>query len=321
MSDYPELKNLEPGNIKNTVKTLKSLKYTVDDIINEPQILKMSANTVLNRYTILMECGFHNITIHALVKYVTAVNKSVHKLKSLNHIPKDVNVLEKLLSIFHKNIQLKFSDKELEEFYNENVSLKLIRQRLLNEYFKQFLNANDKDLEKIWNIYGRVKHRNFQTVQQIVEILSKDLGFTKDRIIRNAYLLHADPDEVMKILRDVPKINKQSIKDIVYKRPKLLMSTSKALKTSLKHIKDFGISQDAVGRCMEVLTLSPETIRKRLEALQSVAEFKVLSSNPRLLRLVHHQTKAIRRLEYLNQLQIRCTSLHILSCSSQSFAK
>jgi len=70
-----------------------------------------------------------------------------------------------------------------------------------------------------------------------------------------------------------------------------------------------------------VLTLGPETVLERLRDLQEIEEFQVLGTNPRVLRLVHYQNKARLRLDYLNQLRVRCASLHILSCGSEAFAK
>lgn len=303
-----------------SIKVLKALKFTSNDIVNHTTLLQLGASTLWNRYYVLRECGFQNITIGILARYITAVSKSVSRLKSLGHIPLHVNVLESLVSQF-STVKLKFNKADIKELYNEDVPLKLLRQRVLNEYLRKRLNASEADLDKVWNVYGRVRHKNLRCVEDNIQVLIEKVGFTPERIMRNAYLLHANPEEILKIIKEIPYINKRDIREIVQIRPKLLMCSSKSLRTSLKYIKSYGIGQDAIGRCVEVLTLSPETIRQRLEALHSIAEFKVLSSNPRFLRLVHHQNKAMRRLEYLNQMKIRCTSLHILSCGSQCFAK
>uniref|UniRef100_A0A1B0A634 Uncharacterized protein n=1 Tax=Glossina pallidipes TaxID=7398 RepID=A0A1B0A634_GLOPL len=99
------------------------------------------------------------------------------------------------------------------------------------------------------------------------------------------------------------------------------MSPCNALTTTLKYIKGYGMKEDVVLRCLEVLTLGPDTVLERLKDLNEVEEFQVLNCNPRVSRLVHYQNKARLCLEYLNQLKVRCVSLHLLSCSSDTFAR
>lgn len=70
-----------------------------------------------------------------------------------------------------------------------------------------------------------------------------------------------------------------------------------------------------------MLTLGPDTVLERLRDFQEIEEFQVLGTNPIILRLVHYQNKERLRLDHLNQLRVRCASLHILSCGSEAFAK
>lgn len=111
------------------------------------------------------------------------------------------------------------------------------------------------------------------------------------------------------------------IREILLRRPKILMSNCSSIQKILQHFKDFEIPDSAIIRCLEVLTLGPDTVHKRLTDLHKVSEFKVLCTHPRILRLVHYQTKAQTRLDYLNQLKVKCFSLHVLSSSSDTFEK
>ena len=99
------------------------------------------------------------------------------------------------------------------------------------------------------------------------------------------------------------------------------MSNYESIQKILQYIKAFDIPEIAIGRCLEVLTLGPDTVLKRLTDLRKVNEFNVLCTHPRILRLVHYQTKAQTRLDYLNQLKVKCVSLHVLSSSSDTFEK
>ncbi|KAH8294964.1 hypothetical protein KR018_004839 [Drosophila ironensis] len=317
LEKHPELKSLKRKDLLNSYDTLKSLKYNAEDIIAKPMIIYYGATTLSNRHSVLMECGFQNITIHTLAKYVTVVNKPIDLLKAHCFIPYDVKVADRLASCF-SDVRVPLDVSQLRD---EGLTLKSLRQSLLNAYLRQRLQMNDADLQKLWRVYSRVRHKSFRSLQDTVELLTTELKFPVERLKKNSFLLHADADNVRRILREIPTIDSQDIRDIGFRRPKILMSTCDGLKQTLNHVNAFGISEDAVLRCLEILTLGPDTVLERLRDLQQIEEFQVLGTNPRVLRLVHYQNKARLRLDYLNQLKVRCASLHILSCGSEAFAK
>lgn len=317
LEKHPELKTVKRKDLLNSYDTLKSLAYSVDDIISKPMIIYYGATTLANRHSVLEECGFQNVTIPTLSKYVTVVNKSIEVLKAHIYIPYDVKVAERLASYFI-DINLPVDIRELD---NESLTLKSLRQSLLNAYLRERLQMDDSDLQKMWRVYSRIRHKSFRAVQDTVALLTSDFKFTAERLRKNSFLLYSDADNVRRILKEIPTIDSQDIRDIGFRRPKILMSTCDSLKQTLQHVHAFGISEGAVLRCLEVLTLGPDTVLERLRDLQEIEEFQVLGTNPRVLRLVHYQNKARLRLDYLSQLKVRCASLHILSCGSEAFAK
>ncbi|KAH8336582.1 hypothetical protein KR074_010675 [Drosophila pseudoananassae] len=317
LEKHPELKSLKRKDLLNSYDTLKSLKYNAEDIITKPMIIYYGASTLSNRHSVLVECGFQNVTIQTLAKYVTVVNKPIDILKAHGFIPYNVKVA-KLLADSFTDISLPVNEQDLN---NESLTLKSLRQSLLNIYLRKRLQMDDADLHKLWRVYSRVRHKSFCSLQDTVKLLTTDLKFSVERLKKNSFLLHADADNVRRILREIPTIDSQDIREIGFRRPKILMSTCDSLKQTLQHVHAFGISEDAVLRCLEILTLGPDTVLERLRDLQQIEEFQVLGTNPRVLRLVHYQNKARLRLDYLNQLKVRCASLHILSCGSEAFAK
>ncbi|BFF89269.1 transcription termination factor 5 mitochondrial [Drosophila madeirensis] len=317
LEKHPELKTVKRKDLLNSYDILKALQYSVDDIIAKPMIIYYGATTLSNRHSVLLECGFHDVTIQTLAKYVTVVNRPIDFLKAHGFIPFDMKVHERLASLF-TDISLPLATQELE---NESISLRTLRQSLMNAYLRERLQMDDGDLQKLWRVYSRVRHKSFRSVQDTVELLTKELKFSAERLRKNSFLLHADADNVRRIMQEIPTIDSQDIRDIGYRRPKILMSTCDSLKQTLRNVRSFGINEGAVLRCLEVLTLGPDTVLERLRDLQEIEEFQVLGTNPRVLRLVHYQNKARLRLDYLTQLKVRCASLHILSCGSEAFAK
>ncbi|EDV92937.1 transcription termination factor 5, mitochondrial [Drosophila grimshawi] len=314
LEKHPELKTIKRKDLLNSYDTLKSLKYSVDDIVKKPMIIYYGATTLSNRHSVLVECGFENVTIQTLFKYVTVINKPIGVLKAHRFIPYDMNVPQRLIEYFT-------SVKVHHENVDEGVTLKALRQSMLNVYLRERLQMDDADLQKLWRVYSRVRHKSFRSIEDTIELLTNVFKFSEERLRKNCFLLYADADNLRRILQEIPTINGQDIRDIGHRRPKILMSTCDGLKQTLQHVRSFGISEDAVLRCLEVLTLGPDTVLERLRDLNEIEQFQALGSNPRVLRLVHYQNKARLRLDYLNQLKVRCASLHILSCGSEAFAK
>ncbi|KAL7744316.1 hypothetical protein ACLKA6_001709 [Drosophila palustris] len=319
LEKHPELKTVKRKDILSSYDTLKSLKYTVEDIVARPMIIYYGASTLSNRHRVLIECGFQNVTIQTLFKYVTVINKPIDILKAHRLIPYDVNVPQRLIECF-TDVHLP-DNCQWEANTGEGVTLKALRQSLLNSYLQERLQMNESELQKMWRVYSRIRHKSFRSVQDNIELLSKVFKFSSERLRKNIFLLHADADNMRRILEEIPTINGLDIRDIGYRRPKILMSNCDGLKQTLQHVRSFGIAEDAVLRCLEVLTLGPDTVLERLRDINETEQFQVLGSNPRILRLVHYQNKARLRLDYLNQLKVRCASLHILSCGSDAFAK
>lgn len=314
------MKTLKRKDLLSSYETLKSLKYTVDDIITKPMIIYYGASTLSNRHSVLLECGFQDVTIQTLFKYVTVMNKPINMLKAMQLIPYDVDVSQRLRHCF-KDVQLPDDSNLPENNAGESIVLKQLRQTLLNAYLRERLQMDEAALQKMWRVYSRVRHKSFRSVQDIIELLSAEFKFSRERLLKNCFLLHADADNVRRILKEIRTISGHDIREIGVRRPKILMSNCDGLKQTLDHVRAFGISEDAILRCLEVLTLGPDTVLERLRDLNEIEQFQVLGSNPRVLRLVHYQNKARLRLDYLNQLKVRCASLHILSCGSEAFAK
>lgn len=249
-----------------------------------------------------------------LVRYVSIMNKNVNILKAYNYIDQEVDVTKKLISALNINLMASSG-------MGENISLNEMRRRILNMFLKEKLNCTNEDITKLWSTYPRLKHKNFEAILAIVDILQNILHFSNEKIVNNAYLLYADPENIISMLNDIKTIAGFDVREILMRRPKIMMSNCESIQKIIQHIKSFDIPEVAIGRCLEVLTLGPDTVFERLLDLKKISEFNVLCNHPRILRLIHYQNKARTRLDYLKQLKVKCVSLHVLSSSSDTFEK
>lgn len=273
----------------------------------------MNPLTYKNREKVFEECVFKNIRLQYYTRFVAIMNKNVSILKTYDYIHPSTDVKSNLI----KQLDTPVTVKNLPD----SLPLNAIRHEVMNQYFREKLEMTETQISKARGTYVRLKHRSLSSIVNVLNVLKNDLNFSNERIIKNSFLIHACGDNIRSILKEIPKIGDTDIKQIIYDRPKILMQSSDALKTIIRHIKKFDINEDSIERCVDVLTLGPDTVYTRLSELSQIKDFQVHFSHPRFLRLIHYQNKVIQRLDYLKSLKIRCYSIHLLSASAEQFEK
>jgi hypothetical protein len=198
--------------------------------------------------------------------------------------------------------------------------LNAIREIVMNQYLKTRLGFSNEDISKLWKVYSRLRHRSLDSIVQVLDLLQNELNFTTDKIKKNGFLLYASAENIRSILT-IPSVADVPMTEFLLQRPKIAMQNADSVRKIIDHIVSFDIPENRILKCIEILTLGPETVHERLVQLQKVKEFHVLCGHPRVLRLIHYQNKAKTRLEYLKQMKVKCASLHVLSATSETFEK
>uniref|UniRef100_A0A182SBT7 Uncharacterized protein n=1 Tax=Anopheles maculatus TaxID=74869 RepID=A0A182SBT7_9DIPT len=299
-----------------TVKKLCYLKYvhvTPDEILEQPQVLFNHLITLENRTTILRECGLvEGLTLNAIGNYLKLIRKSILLLKRNHLIPNDLNMYEQLKRQFDCAVEPKLR-------WDDLTLLQDMRISFFNEFLTKRLDFGAVELEKLWKSYSKIKHKSFGHTQRVIDILQYDYKFSRDKLVANMYLLHADPENLLRFPEEVPTIGGIALKELVVKYPKLMMVNYSSVQQVTGVLKQLDIPDGEVLKNLAIFTLSPKTIQYRLDRLMAVKEFEVLTKHPRVLKLIQYHTKAAIRLDYLQQLKVRCASLDVLSSNSQNF--
>ncbi|CAG9804106.1 unnamed protein product [Chironomus riparius] len=316
LSGYTSLwgQNADYTEIEKTLKYLRTNKFSNYDVIEHPTCLFINPATYENRDMVFKECLFQNVKLSFYIRYVSIMNKNLAVLKAYQYVHPSSDVVNNLRKQLDIPVKL---EKELAD----TLSLNEIRREIMNKYLKERLHMTDDEIVRARKIYTHMKHRNLRGMVETVNILIDELNFSKERITKNSYLLHARAENIKAILIEIPKIAEMDIKEVVHARPKILMQNCETLKSIIQHVRNFNIPDEAIIKCHEILTLSSDTVYSRLCELHKVKEFSVMFNNPRILRLIHYQTKAKTRLEYLKQLKMRCFSLNLLSGPTETFEK
>lgn len=298
--------------IVNSFDQLRLLKYENADIQSHPTILMKNALTLSNYYNVLQESGFVSKDLALLNHHIKILNKPIHNLKVLSYIPKNLNVPQQLAGYLNLDVKhLEFCDK---------TKLKDVRQAIINEYLKATFNVSQTELSRIFVTYPNMRHKSFKLMTTALGMLIDELGMSKERIIKHPYVLYTDPDNLRKIISE-PSIGGIETRELLWRRPKIMMSSYQTLMKVQETLRMFGVPDSAVPRCIEIFTLSASTVYERLSEMRKIDEFSVLVNHPRVLRLVHYNSKALARLEYLRRMKVNCVSLHVLSSCSDYFER
>lgn len=311
-SKNPDIETLDPKEAARSFYALKTMGIQKEEVMKCPSILNQFDSTLINRFQILNEVGFKSIKFMHLNRYLQISRTTITTLKLYN-VLYDQNIIERLIKSFELECEM--------QNLNENQTILLLRQTIMTEYLKRTLNFTEKQVATFWHSYYRIKHKSAASILEMVQILKNELEFDNDRIQHNAYVLYGDPQNLREILRRFKKIGGIKTKELLLKRPKLLMQAADTIENTLNTLRDYNISENSLAIFPTVLTLSTETIKERLKNLKSIKEFDSLLDNPRILKLVHYQIKAKARLQYLQQLKFKCASLNLLSGSDEVFEK
>lgn len=141
------------------------------------------------------------------------------------------------------------------------------------------------------------------------------------QIKNNSYLLHSHPENTRNSLEKVKYLGGLKTRDVFLAYPKVIMTATDTLVKTSTVLKEFGIPNEAIQKCIHIFTLSSESVRDRLNTIKRTPELNPFLSHPRVLRLIYYYKQANIRLQYLKNMQMKCASLHMLSGPKSVFEK
>lgn len=223
-------------DVKATAQCLKERNYTNQEIILRPTVLLVNRITALNRLKVLEECSFRQFKLVFICRFVSVLNKDINHLKAFNYIDRNANVPQSIASFLDVPINLT-------EEINDNVKLKMAREVIINIYLKEKLGMTNQDIIKLWKVYGRLRHKSIESIVENVNLLLHKIGFSKERIKNNMFLLYACADNITQMIADIPSIDGTPMESILINRPKIAMQNAESVKSSVGHIKSFDIPE------------------------------------------------------------------------------
>lgn len=311
------IEKLSKNHINEVADVINEIKIDKSNIRGHPNLLQLLPITLKCRYNILSECGFKQVSAEYISSYLHLVKKkNIHDLKKNGLIDKSTDVKDELVKIFTGWP----SSPPIRENLNENeISLFDIRMKVLQRYLELTLDITPDDFCKSVNVYPRLKHRPLRSVSDTLILLTSQLTMPIHKIRANFFLLHANPENIRLLLFKLKSIAGVNVKEILNMRPILCNTSYNTFIETGKVLKEYSISEEAQRRCFEIYTLSPDTVRHRLEEAKTIPEFEALFCSPRLLKIIYYSKRAKLRLQVLKELNKKCFSLNVLSGSSKHY--
>ncbi|XP_047033725.1 transcription termination factor 5, mitochondrial-like [Helicoverpa zea] len=314
---HPQIDEVTHDGLECTLQILQKFGITPEEACQDPHVFVMNPITMDNYAEILKECGFIHISAKNIIKYHTLIRlRKIAWLKKEGFLPTDLQLEQRILDKFQ---EWPDSSKDLQKFSDTDTCILTIRMNILERYLHWKLSVTPEEFQKYCKNYLPLKHKPMSDIQEAINIAQNDIKFDIPGIRRNGFIISADPLHTKLILENCPTLAGMDIRDILKIEPAILKNNYNSIAKVRDVLEEFRISLEAQRRCLKIFCMKPETVRERLEELRNLKEYKVLSTNPRILLLVIHKKKMLNRLSKIESAKKQCFSLNHLVSSSQVF--
>ncbi|XP_063632924.1 transcription termination factor 5, mitochondrial-like [Cydia splendana] len=313
----PYVKKLDESTLKCLIDTVCDLGFSRKILIKDPLLFSILPITMKFRHKVLDECGFENITPKHILTYLQLIKqKTIGQLKKSGELPTMLNVENRLASYM---TQWPTSLTTLIYIDINETTMYSLRLKILQRYLELMLDLTEDEFQRGLKTYPTIKHRPLEIINETLNILQSVVKIPDKKIKGNLYLVHVDPENLKKIIYKFRSIGGIDIKEILRLHPKLATKKYEVMVETRNILQEYGITDEAQRRCFDIYTLSPDTVRTRLEEAKSIPEFHTFLNHPRFLKMIHYKNTAMHRLRSLYNNRKKCLSLNILSGSSVQY--
>ncbi|KAL3281367.1 hypothetical protein HHI36_004578 [Cryptolaemus montrouzieri] len=299
----------DPDKFLGCINMCRNLGYGDNEILEYPGLLNGPPMVLEQHFMSLEEGGFEKITPHILLKYRKYFSKKICTLKEDKLVPEHINVAESFGHYFDPHPEdgvIDYKQFKDEERWRD------VHYKLLKMYLKWRLKASTEEIDVLFRTHKMVQNKCIRYLCENIK-LALDIGLPLKRIIRSGYILHSYPKYTKEVLRDFANIAGGDLKQAMYRSPKLCMVSPKNYAKIYGILKEHEIPDEAIRNKLSIFQLSPQTVKHRLEEIDKMPELKVLKFHKQFLRLVLYHHRAKSRLCFMEELQMKCVPLRILS--------
>ncbi|XP_035429892.2 transcription termination factor 5, mitochondrial [Spodoptera frugiperda] len=314
---HPHIMEVTHDSLQCTLQILQKFGITAEEACSNLHVFSMNPITMENYGDILRECHFVTISAKQIIKYHTFIRKrTIAWLKKEGLLSEDIQLEQVILDKFQEWPE---SGKTLQKFCDTKTSVLTIRMSILERFLSWKLAVSQEEFQKYCRNYLPLQHKPMSDIQEAIRIAENDIKFDKAGIRRNGFVIAADPLHTKLILENVSTLAGMDIREVLKIEPAILKNNYNSIIQVRNILEEYRISEETQRKCLKVYCMRPETVRERLDELRSLKEYKVLSTNPRMLLLVIHKKKMLNRLTKIESAKKQCFSFNHLVSSSKVF--
>ncbi|KAH1001548.1 hypothetical protein HUJ04_005549 [Dendroctonus ponderosae] len=309
----------ETEDLIDSYHLYKRLGFTNSDFLAYPSLLISHPVAKFNHYNSLLDTGCSPIDARLLCRASYYFRNKIATLKQDGYLEPDVNVADRLLELLQppssrSSIPLEQSLKEIDE-----MKWTALHRTILTAWLQVRLKTSEDEIINLLRVHKMIANKSFRIINENIT-LAESIGISNRKILRSGYLLNTYPEYPKTMLRDHPILAGVNIAAYYRTNPKLMMINPRKILEIFKLLKEYNISDEAIQTRPSVFTMSPFTLKQRLDHIKQTPELRVNFNDYRMLNMVIHHKTMSSRLGFLKKLKLRCASLnHIAKPDDSKF--
>lgn len=248
--------------MKNSIRRLKRLNFSSNDIKTHPSVLQQTDFQLLNNFQRLQEVGYTNVTTYRLANIRKILSKSVHFNQCFEFLPRDINILENIYTI--AKVSFKFTENDIK--YDNEMRLKDVHMIALRSYMLNHIEYTSDDIDAILHHYPTLKCRSLQSIDESKKLLEDLYNVPITQLPK--FILIMQPEEIKELIaaETVSGIHVKNIMTLAVRCNLARIRKIQIICSSYK-IPDYVIAFAPLLLCMNV-----DTLRSRIEQIRKLEQ-------------------------------------------------
>ncbi|XP_037076253.1 transcription termination factor 5, mitochondrial-like [Pollicipes pollicipes] len=311
-----EKRDNEEDEILSVLQLLKKWNLNVENVTRFPQVLKGTTMSLDHHKHILEECGI-KVGVSSLAGYLRLNRAFLFALESHGAIPPDHDIVQTLCD----SVEMTSADDIRHSLGNvSSRPLMDVRLAVFRRFLCQRLDCDEQTARVMVERYPRNRHKSLRLTAGILCQLEQQ-NFSAEKIIRNPYLLNTHPEQLEALLKNCPTVASTDIREMIHRVPRIAYMPWHNTVQIIRCLNEHGFSEKMVMNGAELFSLSADTVRQRLALMSEIPELWAMRHNKNFLSMVFSFQRTLGRLNYMQSINMRCVSVHMLSTFYPNFRR
>ncbi|KAG7200552.1 hypothetical protein KM043_001113 [Ampulex compressa] len=279
--------------------------------------LRLNTLTIKHRIALLQEIGMKNIHIAQIYRLSNVLRNAEYDVKVKYNIPLSEDIVQNLLDNIKEDLPKNFYDRNAP---NAPILISDHCKQIVLKYKEWKLQTTHPRLRK----YQTPVFQSMRMVKGAIDIVTKELGFDTNFILKYPYLMHMCPDNAHSIVNGLEdeRIGGREFSEVIKKWPYILFCDMHNVKRLLKHMKEYNICDRAVFNTLNIFTLDSDVFVKRMKECRKTPELSTWIDHPRILYMILHKKLVDQRVHQLRVINyMKRVNTHTISSVKSFFER